>query len=230
MAKCHLVLGAMLAACAGPAIAAPPVPATAFSSVALGPLVSTTGLGGELAVPLVGRLLNLNVGVTAFGYKLNTTVDGAALQAKLRLGAVPVYVTLYPFANWFNIQAGVVFDDNRVSALASGPPGGTITINHVAYTTPQLGNVNGATHFNPVAPYVGIGFGQPFAGGPLTFTGSAGVMFEGAPGVQLRASNPAAYAIPGFSSNLAAEQSTINHDAQIAQFYPVVNLAVVYRF
>jgi hypothetical protein len=198
-------------------------------SVALGPLISTTGIGVEAATPIIPRFLNVNIGLTAFGFKdvvgsdcvsiNNETRFCMPFNGKVRLGAVPLYLTLYPFGGWFNVQAGVYFNNNRlsVSAQAPGP--------YAAF-----GTISGETHFYVAAPYVGIGFGQPFEGGRFTFTGSLGVMFEGPSNIHLNASNAAMLAIPGVAGRIQSEEVTINHEISFAQFFPVVSLGLLYRF
>ncbi len=198
-------------------------------SVALGPVISTTGVGVEAATPIISRFLNLNIGLTAFGFNGAMATDCVSVdnkthfcmpfKGKVRLGAIPLYLTLYPFGGWFNVQAGVYFNNNQLSVSGQAP---------APYAA--LGTVDGKTHFYAVAPYVGIGFGQPFEGGRLTFTGSLGVMFEGSSNVQLHASNAAMLAIPGVVGQIQHEQVTINHDISLAQFFPVVSFGLVYRF
>ena len=136
---------------------------------ALGPTLSTTGLGLEVSTPLIANRLNLNVGFTAFAFSTNIKVDGTNYDAKVKLGAIPVLLTFYPFANWFNIQAGAYFNRNQISVFAVAPAGMSIRAFGQTFTSAELGSVSGHTHFNTLAPYVGIGFGQPFrvAGSPL---------------------------------------------------------------
>ena len=197
--------------------------ALSLPSVALGPLISTTGFGVEAATPIVPHFLNLNIGLTAFGFNDVMATDCVSVdnetrfcmpfKGKVRLGAIPLYLTLYPFGGWFNVQAGVYFNNNQLSVSAQAP---------APYAA--FGDVSGKTHFYAVAPYVGIGFGQPFEGGRWTFTGSLGVMFEGSSNVQLQTSNAAMLEIPGVAEQIQHEQVTINHDISLAQFFPVVSL------
>jgi hypothetical protein len=208
---------------------ASPASALTWPSLALGPLISSTGIGVEASTPIIPRFLNLNIGYTAFGFTDVVTVDCIRLgderkfcmpfDGTARLGAIPLFLTLYPFGGWFNLQGGVYFNNNQLTVTATAPP---------PYTA--FGSASGETHFRVVAPYVGIGFGQPFRGGRFTITGSAGVMFEGAPKIQLRASNAAVMNIPGVSQQAQNEQDIINHDARLTQYFPIVSLALVYRF
>jgi hypothetical protein len=196
----------------------PAARAASLPEIALGPTITTTGPGLEVATPLIRNWLNLNAGFTTFAFTDDLNIDGTNYHAKANLGTVPVVLTFYPFHNWFNLQAGVVFNNNRASVLATD----------ASYA--HDGDISGRTHFNLAAPYVGIGFGQPFHGGPLTFTGSVGVMFEGSPNITLTPSDPAVLNVPGVASQLAREQRDINNAARIAEYYPVVSLGLVYRF
>ena len=100
-------------------------------NVALGPMISTTGLGVEAATPIVPRFLNLNIGLTAFGFKDVMGSDCVSIDyatrfcmpfnGKVRLGAIPLFLTFYPFGGWFNLQAGVYFNNNRLSVSAQAP-------------------------------------------------------------------------------------------------------------
>jgi hypothetical protein len=207
-----------------------PACATTLPEVAVGPVISTTGLGFEAATPLLAQRLNLNIGATLFGFNDTVTVNGMPFYGKARLGAVPIFLSYYPFGGWFNLQAGIYLNDNNVSLMARAPVDGTIRIFHQTFTAAQLGIVTGSTHYAPVAPYVGIGFGQPFRGSRLSFTGSLGVMFQGSSNLRLQASNPAVLLIPGVPAAIAKDENTINHDARIAQYFPVVNVGIVYRF
>jgi hypothetical protein len=195
--------------------------------ISVGPVVGTEGAGVQVAVPLVHRWLTLNSGVTALGLTHDVTADDVHYHGKLNLGAVPVFLSVFPFAGNFHIDAGLAFNNNRLSVTAT-PQDTFYTINGHIYSSALLGTLHGATHFHTTAPYVGIGWGDPFIGFPLTFTASAGALFEGAPGIVLSAPNAAL--IPGAPSDIAAAQAKLNHDAGVLRIWPVVNIGLVYRF
>ena len=199
-------------------------------AIALGPTIGTTGIGVQVAVPLVPGRLNLNSGFSAFGLSHNITADGTTFHGKLRIEDVPLFLSVYPFVSSFHLDAGIYINENRVSAAAVAPANTSFSINGQHYGAAEIGSLYGRTRFNPVAPYVGFGFGNPFRGGPLTFTFNAGVMFEGGADIHLAASNPAILQIPGAASDIQAEQRSLNHDASFVRFFPVVNLGIVYRF
>jgi hypothetical protein len=207
-----------------------PACADSLPEVAVGPFITSSGLGAEVMANLVPGRLNLAFGFGSWGVHDKMDIAGTQFWGKARLGAVPLYLAWYPFRNAFNLQGGVFFNLNRLSVLCMVPTGGSVRIAHHTYTAAELGNVSGATKFNAVAPYLGIGFGQPFRGGKWGFIGSLGVFYEGRPDLRLNASNPAALLLPGVTARVATDQDKINHYASMADFYPVLSVGVIYRF
>ena len=207
-----------------------PARAAELPNIALGPTVTSAGPGVAVWLSLIPNWLNLNTGFSALGFTTTVKIDNTNYRTKINLGGVPLVLAFYPFANWFNVQAGAYFEHTRGSLSTALPDGRTYSVLGQTYTSAELGTLAGHTRFNPVAPYVGIGFGQPFSGGRLTFTGSIGVMFEGPPNVTLTPSNPMVLRIPGVAQEIASQQQEINNKARIGQYYPLINLGVVYRF
>ena len=148
--------------------------AASLPEVALGPVVTSSGVGLEAMTPLIPGRLNLNIGFAGWGIADKMDLAGTHFSGKIRLGTVPLYLSWYPFRNGFNLQAGIYFTSNRLSVFGAAPVDGTVRIAHHTYTAAELGTISGASKFNPVAPYLGLGDGQPFAGGPWSFTASVG--------------------------------------------------------
>jgi hypothetical protein len=191
--------------------------------IAVGPVVSSPGIGIQASAPLIAQKLNITAGVTGFGFSFSVNADdgeaGSNYRAKVRLGAVPVYLSYYPGAGWFNLEGGILFNNNRVS----------YTSDYVADGR-NYGDVTGSTHFNTVAPFIGIGFGQPFSGTRLSFTGNLGVAFAGGPGITLQPSHALVEEIPGVAADIQANQNELNNKAKWAEFFPVLSLGLDYRF
>jgi len=195
-------------------------------AVSLG--VGTEGIGGDLAVPLIRHALNLNIGYSGFSADFHFTADNAHFHAKLRLGAVPLVLSFYPFHGNFAVNAGAYINLNQVAATATANQGATYTINGDRYTVTEAGSISGKTHFNTVAPYAGIGWGDPFAGARWTFLANAGAIYEGRPDVRLIATGAASD--PGLAGDVATVQRMVNHDLDFLNWWPVVTVAVAYRF
>ncbi len=190
--------------------------------------IGTEGIGAGISTQLVPHTLNLNVGFSRFGHNFSFTADNARFGSHLRLGAVPVVLAWYPFHGNFSLDAGVFINQNQVTATATPDAGGVYTINGDRYTAAQVGTLSGRTHFNGVAPYVGVGWGNPFAGGRWTFLANAGAMYEGNPQVRLAATGAASN--PRLAADVAAAQQSVNSKLNFLNWWPVVTVGVAYRF
>lgn len=195
-------------------------------AVSLG--LGTEGIGGQVTAQIVPRTLNLNVGFSRFGHDFSFTSDSAKFNAHLRLGAVPIVLSWFPFDGNFSLDAGVFINQNRVAATGVPEANGTYTINGHTYTASQVGTMTGTTNFNTAAPYVGIGWGDPFDGGRWSVLLNAGVMYEGSPHVDLNATGAASN--PQLARDVQSLQHSVNHKLNFLNWWPVVTVGVAYRF
>lgn len=202
--------------------------AAAFSSLAIGPDIGTPGIGVQISTPLWPNYLNLNAGYSGFAFSYHTTVHGQGYHANFRLGGAPIYLSAYPFGPDFHLDAGIFINQNRIDLSAVPNNANAYVFNGHGYTKETLGMVTGQTHWNQVAPYLGIGWGNPFFGSRWTFTANAGVILEGGARARLSAANE--NAIPGAAENIAVSQAQFNHDLSFLTAFPVVNLGLEYRF
>jgi len=77
---------------------------------------------------------------------------------------------------------------------------------------------------------LGIGFGNPLSSnGHWGFMTEAGVAFIGSPNVNLRATGPFANN-PALLADLAEEEREIEDDLDAIRIYPVLSMALYYRF
>jgi hypothetical protein len=194
---------------------------------AIGARAGTLGLGGDVYVNLFDDLnLRLGVGVLPFSY--NSTIDDIDYNFKINLRTFPLTLDWYPFHNPFHLSGGIILNDTDLDIRAKSST--TITINGTPYSAADAGTLEGSVSFNRVAPYVGIGWGNPFnSNGRLGLLCDLGVAFTGTPNVSLRATGPYA-SDPTFQSNLAQEEKDIQDKADKYRFYPVLSLSLYYRF
>ncbi|MDD2859903.1 MAG: hypothetical protein PHI71_02390, partial [Acidiphilium sp.] len=219
--KKALSILALSTALAGPGLAHA---AVTMPPVAVNLGVGTEGIGGGISTQLVPHTLNLNIGLSRFGHNFHFTADNANFSSHLRLGAIPIVLAWYPFHGNFSLNAGVYINQNQVSATATPDAGGIYTINGNRYTASQVGSMSGKTHFNQVAPYVGVGWGNPFDGGRWTFLANAGAMYEGNPQVRLSATGAASN--PQLAAAVAAAQRSVNSKLHLLNWWPVVTFGV----
>ncbi len=201
--------------------------------IAVGVKAGTSGFGGEVTVGLTPAF-NARASYNGYNYTGSTSQNAINYDYKLSLGSVPVLLDWYPFENsGFRLSPGVIFNNNKVSATGTAAvTGSTIEINHVKYSTSQIGSLNGNVDFNKTAPYVGLGWGNAVGNkdSGLSFVFDLGVMFQGTPKVALNASNPTIQNDPTFQANLNKEIADLKDKTDKFQYYPVVSIGLAYKF
>jgi hypothetical protein len=202
--------------------------ATPFPDVAIGPIFGTTGVGVQISTPIVPNYLNLTTGYSTFGVNFHITSDGQGYKAKLNLGGIPIYLSVFPFASNFHLDAGIFINQTRFDGLAVPGPNGTYRLNGTDYPAAEVGPLSSETHFDKVAPYLGIGWGNPFIGSNWSFIANAGVILEG--GARTRISAPYLQSNPFAQGDIAQAERAYNKSVSVMDAFPVVNLGFTYRF
>lgn len=208
--------------------------ATAFADPAVGVTVGTTGLGADLDVPVL-PILGIRVGYSGFVYHHDINQTDVDYAGRLHFSEASGLLDWYVLSGGFHVTAGVFGGNTRVD-VTGRPTDGTYTINGTTYSAAQVGSLSGQLKFgNSVQPYVGLGWGNPFRGGPLTFTADIGAIYGGTPSVSLSAqcgpaAPPGSPACNQVQNSLASERAQLASDVTIAKWYPVLNLGVAFRF
>ncbi len=197
---------------------------------AIGLGLGSEGIGATLTAGVIPGHLNLNVGFSRFSYNYNFTDLDAHFNSHLVIGGEPLTLSFYPLAGvGFNIDAGVIINQNAADVTGVPEVGGSYTINGRTYTASEVGSLTGKTHFNTVAPYVGIGWGNPVYGSSRwTFVANAGAMYEGNPGINLTATG--AISNPQLASDVRETQNSLNSRLNFLNWWPVVTVGLTYRF
>ena len=106
-------------------------------------------------------------------------------------------------------------------------PSENVDIGAHQYTPAEIGTLSGSAEIDGVAPYIGIGWGNPLdAGKRWGFYCDFGVAFVASPDVALSATGAAA----GLAEDLAREREEIEDDLEPFEFYPVLSLGIYFRF
>jgi hypothetical protein len=187
----------------------------------------TLGLGGDLVVNLF-RDVNFRAGIGVFSFDYDSTINGLDYQFNLDLRTFPLTIDWYPFHGAFHVSGGVIVNDTDLDYRAKSST--TVEVGDQTYTAAEAGTLLGSVDFKRVAPYAGIGWGNPF--GQDNRWGlmlDLGVAFTGSPDVTLRATGSLA-SDPTFQSELRKEQQDIQDKVDDYKFYPVVSLSLYYRF
>jgi len=216
---------AVAAAMAGAAI---PASAQLIPGVSLTPelSVSTLGIGPELDIRPDVLPIGLRIGGNFFSLTRNISSNDIEYRGKADLQSGAFTADWYPFLGGLRLSAGLRLNGNKATVDAL-PNNGTITVNHVAYSTAGS-SVNGDITFREVAPYAGFGYSNTYFGG-LTLGLDLGAMFQGTPRATLAAQGQITQA-PGFAANLSQETQSLQDKVKDFTIYPVAEVTVGWRF
>ncbi len=205
-----------------------------FAGPAVGVTVGTTGLGANVNIPVL-PILGVRIGYSGFTYHHDIDQTEVEYAGRLHFSEASGLLDWYVLAGSFHVTAGVYGGDTRVD-VNGRPTDGTYTINGTTYNAAQVGSLSGRLKFgNSVQPYLGLGWGNPFRGGPLTFTVDLGAIYGGTPSVSLSAqcgvaAPPGSPACTQVQNSLAGERAQLASDVTVAKWYPVLNLGLAFRF
>jgi hypothetical protein len=200
--------------------------------VAVGAKVSTLGVGIDFTTPLTEKL-NLRAGIQGFEYRVDVESDGVDYDdADLELFSGLMVADWYPFGGVFRITGGVLINDNKVSGTGKPAPGivPTFTVNDNVYNANNNDKLDAEISYNAVAPYFGIGWGNPVRKeSNWFFFCDIGVVFMGSPDVAVSASGPLANNAV-FIADLEEERKDLEDDLDSYKYYPVISLGLNYKF
>ncbi|BCF95363.1 hypothetical protein [Paraburkholderia largidicola] len=188
--------------------------------------VGTEGIGAGLGYSF-NRYTNVRAEVDGFALSHDFTAGDLSYDGKVKLLHGALLGDFFPAPAVFPIRltAGILVGDDRVDATASSM-NGTYTLNGV--TVPAGGEtINARLRFPTVRPYLGFGFGHNPSTKGLSVAFDAGVAF-GKPRVSFDV--PANIASAAGQENVDAEQQSLQDKANRLKVYPIVKLAVTYRF
>ena len=193
---------------------------------------STLGAGIELKRTF-GDSFAARAVLNGFSYSLDEETSDVDYKGDLNLRSGGLILDFHPGGYWFRVSAGLLLNGNELDVDAE-PSGGTFEFNDVVYTTAQVGSASGKAEFDSIAPYVGIGFSSaPGGDSGLSFSADVGVLFQGAPSFDLDVRCGTAVldaTCNQLKSDAEAERKAFEDDTDQYEYYPVVSLAIGYRW
>lgn len=198
------------------------------SGTALTGKIGTLGLGAELNLG-ISENINARFGVNGYTYKYNANSSSVNYDFSLQLQTVSAIADWYPFSGGFRTSGGLYYNNNKFS-LAGKPTGGNFIINSTTYSsTTQVSSLKATMTFNTVAPYLGIGWGNPVAKdkgwGLVT---DVGVVFQGSPKIDLVATCSSGCGT--FANDLATEKAKMQSDLSGFKWWPVASIGISYQW
>ena len=188
---------------------------------------STLGFGGEFTTAIRSDI-NVRGGINMLDIDFDDVeIEDVEFDAGIDLSSYSVLVDWYAFNSSFRFSGGIISMDHEVDL--EGRPTESIEIGDVYYTPDQVGTLYGSIESDEVAPYIGIGWGNPLTSSRRWgFTCDFGVAFTDSPDVYIDAvggTEPA-----GFDAELAKFQDDIEDFFDKFKLYPVIAINFFYRF
>ena len=229
--KPHFRISAMAAATLAGALLATGGAAQAQVGVTLD--AGTTGAGVHLVVPMESYL-NGRFGANYFHYNTTKTSNGVDFDLK---GKLQTYDILFDWylrdGSAFHVTSGLVYNGNKFNALAKPNGAGRYTLNGSTYTSADIGTLSGRIDYRKAAPYVGIGWGNALdQASRFTVNSDLGVFYQGRPNVQLASVGCASSqaVCKALVNDVEAERKSLQGDVDKLKLYPVLRVAIGYRF
>lgn len=206
-------------------LASASAPATAQIGFGVGLQASTMGAGGLVALGSDQVTLRASGNILPFDIEM----EASDVDYDISLPSPQFLATVdwYPGGSGFRLGGGVMIssEDLEIEARLSE----AVEIGGRSYLPEQIGSLFGTAENRTVAPYVGLGFGNPTTGGRVGFLLDLGVAFHGEPTVTLTAEEGTLSASPELRDDLAREAAEIEDDLAVARFYPVLSIGLSIR-
>jgi hypothetical protein len=197
------------------------------ASLAIGPNVSTLGIGAEMSAG-INSFLNFRLGANTFPFKFTDTAGDIEYDIDGKLLSGRAVIDVYPFEGIFHVTAGALLNGNNADLKAIAAS--SYTIGDLTFRADEVGNLTGKVDFDSLNPYLGLGWGNPLhQTGNWSFQFEAGVVFQGSPKLSLTADGPIS-SNPIFLYELEKERQKAEDDIDKYRYYPVVSLSVSYSF
>jgi hypothetical protein len=188
----------------------------------------TLGLGAELSAKLASDI-NARIGYNTLDFDFDDEeFEDVEYDLGVDFSSFSALADWYIFDNSFRLSGGVMSMDNNIDM--KGRPTASQEIGGTTYTASEIGTLKGQIDVDCLAPYLGIGWGNPFAGERRWgFTFDLGAAFTSSPDVKLSANGTLA-SDPTFRANLEKERQDVEDDIDFIKIYPVISLGFYLRF
>jgi len=221
--KCLSVVVLSVVGFSNTAVAAP-------GDVALGLKVGTLGVGVELTMEAVENV-NVRFGGNYFKVSREIDVEDNAYDMDLKLNTYTALADWFIMDGSFRLTAGAFINENGLTgtSLASN----TYDIGGSTYTNAEVGVLTAEADFKTIAPYLGIGWGNPLADdSDWSFMFDLGVVFAGKPRLDIMTTGGTLSNNPLLLADIEEAERDFRESDEVGylKYYPVVSVGLNYRF
>ena len=178
----------------------------------------TLGIGADLAVSPTSRIA-IRGGANFIPIDIDVTYSGTPITIDPPSPQYTAFLDLF-IVGGLRITGGAVFSPDDV--VLSGNFTGSIDIGNTTYSLADVGKLTGTIVTDNVAPYVGIGWGNP-AGSRFGFFLDLGIALQGKPSVMLAADGLAS-TLALFQADLERERQDFEDSIDLFRYYPVASI------
>jgi hypothetical protein len=188
----------------------------------------TLGVGAELTTKLATDI-NARVGLNMLDFNYDDELDDVEYDLGIDLSSFSALVDWHIFDDSFRISGGFISMNNEISMDAR--PTENVEIGDITYSPAEIGTLKGSVDIDGLSPYVGIGWGNPFAGNRRWgFTLDLGVAFTDSPDASLTSVGGSKSSDQDLLDELEKERKDIEDDLDSFKFYPVISFGLFFRF
>lgn len=210
--------------------------------IAAGAEVGTMGfglsLGASLTDQLAGRAILRYLSADAeldASDNNGTSGDELRHEGTAKIQGLLGVLDWYPTSSSFYVSGGLMYNDSEIKATSTCNNAGGCEIGDGQGGTrlPQGDTISSRVTVNELAPYLGIGWGNPFAeGSGFGWRADAGVLYQGSPKIDLSYSGVCSgtLAAQNCQNEVEKEEQELEKDVEDYQFYPVLQVSLYYRF
>jgi len=192
----------------------------------VGVTAGTLGIGPEVAYR-VSDMFGVRGNATFLSVGRNVQSNDIDYDGKLKLGSGGLMVDVFPMGGGLRISAGARINNNKVRLRAT--PSSDVEVGDETYSPAEVGVLSGKVKANSFAPTLTIGWAGGAARG-INFGIEAGAMFEGSPRISDLSATGSLASNPDFQASLRQEEQEVEDDLDQYKVYPIVQIALGYRF
>lgn len=197
---------------------------------ALGLKVGTLGAGIEFTMEAAENV-NLRFGGNYFKLSSEIDVEDNAYDMDLKLNSFTALADWYVADSPFRVTAGAFLNKNGLegTSLASN----TYEISDTIYTNAEVGMLTADVGFKSVAPYLGIGWGNPLTDdSDWSFMADLGIVFAGKPSLDIMTTGGTLSNNPLLLADIEQVEQDFRDTDEISylKYYPVISIGLNYRF
>lgn len=208
-------------------------PALAVGQTAIEAHAGLQGIGLGIVAKISDRA-NFRLGGNFLNTRVTITESDVEYKARQEWRNAPLLIDFFPSAGGsFRLTGGVLFNGNKFSVESRPNSFGFLDLNDRTYSSTQVPSVTGTVKFNSVAPYLGVGWGNPVAEGRnWGFLVDLGLTYQGRAKASLTAQCGAVSAAlcAQIIADANAEAEALQRELKDYRWVPFVQIAVTKRF